>query len=372
MPRCPACSELLFRRRIEGVEADGCPGCGGLWMDAGELQALAKTPAALRKLDKIFTPGVQAGEPEPNGRCPRCEQPLGQMEFEQFRGIRLDRCKACGGIWLDHGEATGIADRLDPPSEPAPVAVAPTVIDFATGGPPVAFRGDVAASWVPAPTVASTVPVHESRGHSEWGGHFWDEVHASDHLTVKQRFEIAELFGFETRNKYEIWSENRAIGWAAEQGKSVLEFITRRFLGHWRSFEILIFDESRQPVLQAYHPFRVFFQRLEVSLANGTYLGAIQQRFSLLSKRFDVQGPDGRVLMTVDSPIWRLWTFPFRRGAEEVGVVLKRWGGLLTEGFTDRDSFTVKLGRTLSDSERALLLAAAIFIDLQYFERKAQ
>lgn len=128
----------------------------------------------------------------------------------------------------------------------------------------------------------------------------------------------------------------------------------------------------RQPVLRALHPFRFFFQRLEVSLADGTFVGVIQQRWSFFSKRFDVLAADGRTILTVDSPIWRLWTFPFRRGGQELAVVQKRWTGLLAEAFTDKDSFLVKLGSDLSDTERALVLVAGIFIDLQYFEQKAR
>ena len=381
MPRCPACSELLFRRKIESVEVDGCPGCGGAWLDKGELHALAKSPEALRKLDRTFVPGAQAMAPQHRGLCPRCEQPLVQMEFEQFRGVRLDRCKPCGGLWLDHGEAGAIADKLDPPpvaAEPVlETALAPSPpcysgLELATEISPVAFRAQAVAG-IRQPVAAATALVHNfvDRGTAAWPGRFWDALHQADSLDIKQQFEVAELFGFETRNKYAISADARGLGWAAEQGGDALAFIGRQFLGHWRTFEITIFDELPQPVLRAFHPFRFFFQRLEISLADGTFLGAIQQRWSFFHKRFDVTGRDGRLLMTVNSPLWRLWTFPFKRGEEEVAVVQKRWSGLLSEGFTDRDNFTVKLGEKLGDPERALVLASAIFIDLQYFERKA-
>ena len=41
--------------------------------------------------------------------------------------------------------------------------------------------------------------------------------------------------------------------------------------------------------MTARHPFRLFFQRLEVFDEAGVFVGAIQQRFSILTKRFDVQ-----------------------------------------------------------------------------------
>ncbi len=193
-------------------------------------------------------------------------------------------------------------------------------------------------------------------------------------LLVKQVHELGEWVGFETRNKYRIQDElQRPVGFAAEQQKGIFGFLMRQFLGHWRSFEIQIFDMQRQPVLVARHPFRFLFQRLEVHTPEGERIGAIQQRFSILSKRFDVEDERGRVSMRVSSPLWKIWSFPFVRFGKELAVVKKNWSGLLSEVLTDRDDFVVEyFDSGLSHSERALVLAAAIFVDLQYFERKAR
>ncbi|HEY3236357.1 MAG TPA: phospholipid scramblase-related protein [Polyangiaceae bacterium] len=191
-------------------------------------------------------------------------------------------------------------------------------------------------------------------------------------LFVKQRHEIAELFGYETRNKYEILDPNGAlVAFAAEQQKGVVGFLFRQVLGHWRTFDIQFFTQDRQPLFRAHHPFRFFFQRLEIFGADGAYLGALQQRFSIINKRFDVQDSTGQTIMECASPIWRIWTFPFTARGHEVACVKKKWAGLLAEGFTDKDNFAVDFAAELSETERSLVLAAAIFIDLQYFERKA-
>ena len=103
-------------------------------------------------------------------------------------------------------------------------------------------------------------------------------------LQVKQVRELAELFGIETRNKYQVSDENgQPIAFAAEQQKGFLGFLFRMFLGHWRSFNIHIFDSHRRLVLEAEHPFRLFFQRLVVSTPDGRALGAIQQRFAIFT-----------------------------------------------------------------------------------------
>lgn len=197
-------------------------------------------------------------------------------------------------------------------------------------------------------------------------------VEHSNEVLIRQRKELAELLGFETRNKYSIEAAGVEFGFAAEQGKGGLAFLSRMFLGHWRRFEIHFFDNERQLVMRAVHPFRFLFQRLEVVAADGRPLGAVQQRFGILSKRFDVEDVSGRVLMKVASPLWRPWTFAFERDGRQVARVEKKWAGLLKEALMDAESFRVLFcGAELDVAQRSLILASAIFIDLQYFEQKA-
>ncbi len=192
-------------------------------------------------------------------------------------------------------------------------------------------------------------------------------------IIIRQRYELAEHFGFETRNKYVIESEEgQSLGFAAEQQKGFLGFFMRQFLGHWRTFEMFVFDNNRQVVLRAVHPFRFYFQKLEVYASNGQALGAIERRFAILSKKFSVLGARGETLMEVSSPIWRIWTFPFTKQGRVVAQVEKKWSGLLLEGMTDKDRFRVAFtDPALSEVDRALLVTAGIYIDMLYFERKA-
>lgn len=197
---------------------------------------------------------------------------------------------------------------------------------------------------------------------------------SSSALIIRQRRELAELFGFETRNKYEIVGETgQVVGFAAEQRQGFFGMIFRQFLGHWRRFEVHFFDKHKQLLLIAKQPFRFFFQRLEIRLANEQKVGAIQQRFAILKKRFDVHDSTGAVVFTMSSGFWSFWTFKFFDGSgSEIARIEKKWSGMLSEMFTDRDNFRLQLGSPgLSGHQRYLLLAAAIFIDLNYFEKKA-
>ena len=39
-------------------------------------------------------------------KCPKCGGDLNEV---LFRGIKIDRCKACNGVWLDSGELEKLA-----------------------------------------------------------------------------------------------------------------------------------------------------------------------------------------------------------------------------------------------------------------------
>lgn len=192
-------------------------------------------------------------------------------------------------------------------------------------------------------------------------------------IWIHQRMEAMEFLGIETRNKYEIRDHTgESLGFVVEQQKGLLGFLLRQSLGHWRSFEMHFYTLERQLLLTAQHPFRWFLSRVEVQDSLGFGLGTLQRRFSIFSKRFDVEDPDGNVLMTVSSPLWRPWTFKFMRQSEAVGQVTKKWTGLFAEGFTDKDKFLIQFGApNLSQKERSLILCAAVFIDLLFFEKKA-
>lgn len=192
-------------------------------------------------------------------------------------------------------------------------------------------------------------------------------------IMVNQRHEIAEFFGIESRNKYEIQSEDgEHLGFAAEQQKGFLGFLFRQFLGHWRTFDIHFFTDNKLPWMTAHHPFRWYFQCLKIHDPNKNHLGTIEQRFSFFSKRFDVIDEQNKIVLQVESGFFQWWKFEFMDKNRRAAEVNKKWSGFLTEVFTDKDKFLIEYKNpNLSESHRQLVLAAALFIDLQYFERKA-
>ncbi|HET8562856.1 MAG TPA: zf-TFIIB domain-containing protein [Candidatus Binatia bacterium] len=52
-------------------------------------------------IEKLRARLQKVEEAEPELTCPRCRR---KLETYSFMGILMDRCPACGGIWMDQGE----------------------------------------------------------------------------------------------------------------------------------------------------------------------------------------------------------------------------------------------------------------------------
>ncbi len=50
---CPKCGMKLIEIDYKGIEVDKCSSCDGVWLDAGELQAVSKLEKSV--LDKFFS-----------------------------------------------------------------------------------------------------------------------------------------------------------------------------------------------------------------------------------------------------------------------------------------------------------------------------
>ena len=96
-------------------------------------------------------------------------------------------------------------------------------------------------------------------------------------------------------------------------------------------------------------------------------IGAAKQSYRDDAALFDTRVQRGWLLTLALA----LVAFPFMAGGRQRAKVAKRWSGGFSEVLTDRDDFLVEFtDPTLTNSERLLVLAAAIHIDLTWFERK--
>jgi len=51
--RCPKCGMQLIEIDYKNIKVDKCSGCDGIWLDAGELEAVSKLEKT--GLDKLFS-----------------------------------------------------------------------------------------------------------------------------------------------------------------------------------------------------------------------------------------------------------------------------------------------------------------------------
>ena len=195
---------------------------------------------------------------------------------------------------------------------------------------------------------------------------------ASEALIVRQHQELTEVFtDLETGNRYAIeLPDGHTVLYAAETGEGAGAFFSRNLLANKRPFHISLRDASGSSTLDLRRPWTWFFSELHVFAGDGTPLGRIEQRFSVISKRFSVFDPSGVEIATLHGPLLRPWTFRVLVQEQEVGRITKQWSGLLKETFTKADTFGVQFGPAMNPQLRALALAATFLIDFLYFERQ--
>ena len=109
--KCPVCEEPMIVAEYEHVEIDTCVGCGGVWLDGGELEALVGSAVPPKA-----TPDPDLGPPDRD--CPICVDKLIKDRYGRTQVV-VDKCPHGDGIWLDAGELEQIlAAHPQAPAEP--------------------------------------------------------------------------------------------------------------------------------------------------------------------------------------------------------------------------------------------------------------
>jgi uncharacterized protein len=102
---CVKCNTELEKSIVYDVEVDVCRQCGGIWLDRGEIAALAayrdSVLAELREISGMTAAPPSTKKPAKALRCPACP---GTLEEKQLGAVRVDFCPRCQGFHLDRGE----------------------------------------------------------------------------------------------------------------------------------------------------------------------------------------------------------------------------------------------------------------------------
>lgn len=103
---CIRCKTKMRKVERDGVLVDRCPECGGIWLDSGELEMFEK---GARHEDAVIMHQARKellAEAKRLvtlvGFCPKCEKT--RLHQVKKRGVEMDVCGHCGGIYFDEGE----------------------------------------------------------------------------------------------------------------------------------------------------------------------------------------------------------------------------------------------------------------------------
>jgi Zn-finger nucleic acid-binding protein len=109
MMDCTICKNPMITAELENVEIDFCSGCGGIWLDAGELEGLLADDAKARQAVASLVPVQNC--PEQPRKCPLCRTNMDKVNAGAGPNITLlDRCPG-HGLWFDRGELKQVLEN---------------------------------------------------------------------------------------------------------------------------------------------------------------------------------------------------------------------------------------------------------------------
>lgn len=109
---CPDCKNAMITLELEDVEIDYCTDCGGIWLDAGELELLLNEPDKAKGLIDSFR--IEPDSAERTRKCPICDKKMQKIVVGSSEPtLLIDKCRRGDGLWFDKGELQDIFDRAE-------------------------------------------------------------------------------------------------------------------------------------------------------------------------------------------------------------------------------------------------------------------
>ncbi len=107
---CPACNNPMITMELQDVEIDHCLKCGGIWLDAGEMEILLEDARKAKALLDSFRQEIAVTE-RPR-RCPICDKKMVKTLVGRSKPpVLIDTCRRGDGLWFDRGELQDVIDK---------------------------------------------------------------------------------------------------------------------------------------------------------------------------------------------------------------------------------------------------------------------
>ncbi len=95
---------------LDEIEIDHCVDCGGIWLDAGELEFLIGEAGQTQALLNSFR--FYKAPAEKPRRCPICDKKMQKiLASSEGPDLLIDKCRRNDGLWFDRGELDEILVR---------------------------------------------------------------------------------------------------------------------------------------------------------------------------------------------------------------------------------------------------------------------
>jgi Zn-finger nucleic acid-binding protein len=109
---CPVCKNAMITLQLAEVEVDYCTDCGGIWLDAGELELLLGDPEQSEQLLNSFE--IDSECAEKRRKCPICLKKMQKIVVGTDKpALLIDKCAKGDGLWFDKGELQDILNRAE-------------------------------------------------------------------------------------------------------------------------------------------------------------------------------------------------------------------------------------------------------------------
>jgi len=107
---CPVCKNAMIALELQEVEVDYCTACGGIWLDAGELELLLGNAQNAEQLLNSFK--TDSHSTEKPRKCPICLKKMKKIIVgPSTPTLLIDKCTRGDGLWFDKGELRDILNR---------------------------------------------------------------------------------------------------------------------------------------------------------------------------------------------------------------------------------------------------------------------
>lgn len=166
------------------------------------------------------------------------------------------------------------------------------------------------------------------------------------------------------------------VGYLVEENTFASSLI-RNILHSRRPFHASVLDLAGNEVLKIHRPLKYFLNsKIIVTTAgeNGKVIGKVESDWHLYRRKYNLFVRDEK-MARIDEQILA-WDFSAVDDQDRpLGLINRNFSGFLTEIFTEKGQYVVHYDATPSQSrplsldERAVLLACAITIDIDYFSK---